>query len=84
MQKQIDSSRQLYVEIENVRVTVRRPSPDKDWAGTGRYLGFRASKGEGGGLMMGSDLPIRSTLPDEDILDKVGDILVMINSSPVG
>lgn len=82
MKMQRDSSEQLYVEVENVRITLRRPSSERDWAGTGRYLGFRASRGEGGGLNMGADLPIRSELPDETLLEAVGALLAIINFAP--
>jgi hypothetical protein len=79
-----DGSGQSFTTVENVRVTVRHPERDKDWAGTGRYLGSRAHRdGEGGGgLMMGADLPIRSGASDRAILTAVGSLLTLLNEEP--
>ena len=83
MQIHRDGSNQAYVEIQNVRVTIRRPDKERDWAGTGRYIGFRAHRdGEGGGsLMMGADLPLRSDASDEAILNAVGGLLALISEA---
>lgn len=81
---EIDGSGQSFTTVENVRVTVRRPEKEKDWAGTGRYLGFRAHQdGEGEGrLMMRADLPIGSDASDEAILNTVGGLLTLLNGTP--
>ena len=81
MEIETDSSGQRFIMVDNVRVTVRRPENENDWAQTGRYLGFRSlQKGIGPGFNMGADLPIRSTAPDEVILAEVAELLARINS----
>lgn len=71
-----DGKGQPYVEwlqAENAwghkRAWVQRKSePDKDWAGTGRYVNVVQADGKGrtGGLP--ADFPIFSDLPDEQVL----------------
>lgn len=45
-----------------------KSDPEKDWAGTGRYLNVVRSDGEGRGGGNPTDFPISSDLPDEQIL----------------
>jgi len=80
MEIETDSSGQRFIMVENVRITLRRPEPDKDWAGTGRYLGFRSIQASGSGLNMGADLPIRSTASDDAILTAAASVLALVNS----
>jgi hypothetical protein len=48
----------------------RKTDPDKDWAGTGRYLNVVRIETLGGGPAGNpTDFPIFSSLPDEQILE---------------
>jgi hypothetical protein len=65
-----------------VRVTIRHPDEKDDWAGTGRYVGFRAYRNEDSAhLLMGADLPIRSAASDDAILSAVVGLLSLINKA---
>jgi hypothetical protein len=75
MQIQHDGSGQPYIEWDQAdgcykRAWIqRKQEPDKDWAGTGRYLNVVRcnSPGHPGGNP--TDFPIFNDLPDEQILE---------------
>lgn len=74
MQIQRDLKHQIYVEWQQgphgfKRAWIRRASPDKDWAGTRRYVNVVRVESLGGGPAGSStDFPIFNNLPDEQVL----------------
>lgn len=75
MQIQKDKSGQPYIEWEQIKGIYKRAwiqrkvAPDKNWAGTVRYLNVVRcnSRGHPGGNP--TDFPIFNDLPDEQILE---------------
>ena len=57
---QIDGKNQPFITVDNLRVTKVKKTGDKDWAGTGDYLGFRATMSDGNRVMMGPEMPIQN------------------------
>lgn len=79
IQIQEDSKGQHYIEwaqVENnpagfKRAWIRRTTePDKDWAGTGRYLNLvRIDQNRPGSGGSPTDFPIYNDLPDDQVLE---------------
>ena len=61
MEFKTDSSGQVYVDVDNVRLTFipseSRP-PEKNWADKKYYVRFNAYKGKGDSLHPGAELPM--------------------------
>jgi hypothetical protein len=57
---QIDGKSQPFITVDNIRITKVIRSGEKDWAGTGTYLGFRATLGDSNRVMMGPEIPMRN------------------------
>ena len=61
MEFKTDSSGQVYVDVDNVRLTFipseSRP-PEKNWADKKYYVRFSAYTGEGNKIHLGAELPI--------------------------
>jgi hypothetical protein len=75
----IDSASQKYVDVANVRITVKAAG----WAGASRHVSIRAYTGVGGALMMGPELAITTpitTLDDDLLLQTIGAVLTLLTS----
>jgi|GEM_PF-4175660 len=67
-----DNNGHSYITVENVRISlVDEDNADKDFAGTGQYLSFRALTGVGAGINMGPRLP----LTDRNVLNLIRAVL---------
>ncbi len=69
-----DGNDSLYIQWEQVPGIYKRawvqtkPDPDKDWAGSGRYLNVVRCNDRGNPAGNATDFPIFNDLPDEVIL----------------
>ena len=72
----IDNAGNPYIDVENVRITMvdkTNKTPDKDWAGSVKYLRVQAYRGSGRSLHMGAEFPLENIKDSLEFINSVSD-----------